>query len=102
MEGGHLPEDVAERAREMMETRGDEERPEASVESSLQLQKQLRDLDGIEQEYLSCDSTALLPGLARRYAEAHERTSTALNAVQREACIEQIPLTPRVGITTRG
>jgi hypothetical protein len=101
--GGMLPEDVAGAAREMMETRGEEEaRPEASVESALQLREALREVEGTERQFLLCDSVESLPKLARVYAEAHERASAAMAAVQRETGTEEVPVLPRSGITTRG
>jgi hypothetical protein len=101
--GGHDPAAAAEAAARMLERRvAEEARPECSAESALQLQRAVRDLDEQETAFLSSDSVALLPILARRYCEAYERASAAMHAVQREAGIAQIPVEPRTGITTRG
>jgi hypothetical protein len=101
MEGGHLPEDVAERAREAIETRDEEARPECSVESAVQLRETLREVNGAEAQLLHCDSLDELPQMARIYAEAHERLAASMHAVAREAGVQQIPVEPRRGITTR-
>jgi hypothetical protein len=99
----HDPAATAAAAAEMLASRtADEEGgPECSVESALQLQQVVRALDEAETAFLGTDSVARLPGLARRYAEEYERCSAAMHAVQREACIVQVPVEPRRGVTTR-
>lgn len=99
MEAGATPEEMVDSAQRMMEAHM---RPECSVESALQLQRALKDLNLVEGQFLNCDSISELPGLARRYAEAHELSSAAMNAVRREACIEEVPIEPRRGVTTSG
>jgi hypothetical protein len=103
MEGGLLPpEEMAESARRMMEAR-DEERPEISTESALQLREALRDVHACEAALESTEAIAELPLRARAYVESHERLRASMGAAANEAMVPEVERRPRsVMVTTRG
>lgn len=102
MEGGMLPDEMAESARKMMEAT-DEARPEISTETALQLREALRDVHACESALESEGEIAALPLRARAYVESHDRLRGAMGAAMSEAAVPEVERQPRSRVvTTRG
>ena len=99
---GHRPEEVADAARRMIESQGEEPGPTITAQTALQLREALGAVKAAEDVLLACDSIERIPRAAKQYVEAHERANAAYDAAQREAGVPEVPVALREGITTSG